>query len=1018
MGQKFDSQTEGPENKNIPFNSDFCGTDFFHNQRMKNDEAYKIRHLKTTEAIKKITSQQKKVSAGGILQVPVVVHVMHKGESVGSGTNISDDDVKRGVKYLNNYWRKASDTKGFGEGVDMKIEFTLAIQDENGNCSNGIDRVDMSGVTPYISDGVNNSGSNGISDYDAGGGVNSLKEHGIWNPTKYYNIWIVDEIDNKNCFSGGSYTAGYAYYASSHGQPWDGSVVLICSYLSESSITWAHEMGHAFNLPHTFEGDDSNNDGTGDQCGDDGIADTPKHIRTSSIDPSIYFNCNNSDANTCDLSFNQVTNPDSGFIRNAGTHQDHMHNYMDYTGCSNEFTGGQRDVVSAALTTIRTSFLSSPALTPSSTATVYFTSSATNACLGSALSFCDESTCTPNTYTNSGYSNVSFLWTFDNKVDPPYTSTVQNPTVTFNNLGVYDVTLSITNPKGTTSLNKQGNISVTSGVIPGCSISSTNNNGNYGAGVTNVSFHTISNATSTFIPTNAMNDFTCSNNTTVYVGTSYNLSLNYKSRGDGIEYVEVWMDWDNSGIFETSNSNGVNERVLTDNIPASAIGTPSASIIPPANAVLNKIVRMRVVSEYKSPPTVCGNGFVQRADDYGVYVKAACSPPTASITNNSGISVLTCVAPSISLTAAGGVSYHWNNNKGITPSIIVSEPGTYTVTVTSANGCTDTESVVITENKIAPSAGITNNTGITALSCSQPSISLTATGGVSYSWNNGLGASPMVSINKTGTYTVTVTAANNCTDTETIVITDAKTAVACSISSLNKNANYGCGVTNVKLNTINKSTNTFIPASAMQDFVCTNNTELTIGTAYDLSVTYKSRNDGKQFLEVWIDWDNNGTFQLANSSGVNERVLSDNIAVSTTSTPTISITPPITATLNTLLRMRVISEYASAPAVCGGGYVKRADDYSVTVTSPLSNANFLNPELQIYPNPVKDYVYLSLENNDNMLSYQIYDIAGKKIMVGSNLDKNSIMVSGLSSGFYVIKIKTNKEEFTNKFYKE
>ncbi|MCB0371127.1 MAG: hypothetical protein KDD45_17340, partial [Bdellovibrionales bacterium] len=248
---------------------------------MKTDIGYRNRYLQIKDQIQQLQLQKNPVN--GIYQVPVVVHVMHKGEDVGTGTNISDEDVKLGIQYLNNFWRKVAGSHGDGDGVDMQIEFTLAIQDEDGNCTDGIDRVDMSGVTAYVDNGVNRNNSNGIDDYDGTGGVNSLKEYSIWDPTEFYNVWLVDEIDNANCYSGGSYTAGYAYYSSAHGQPYDGSVVLICSYLDDADVTWAHEMGHAFNLPHTFDGD---NDGA--NCGDDGISDTPAHKRTSFFDPSIY----------------------------------------------------------------------------------------------------------------------------------------------------------------------------------------------------------------------------------------------------------------------------------------------------------------------------------------------------------------------------------------------------------------------------------------------------------------------------------------------------------------------------------------------------------------------------------------------------------------------------------------------------------------------------------------------------------------------------------------------------------
>lgn len=48
------------------------------------------------------------------------------------------------------------------------------------------------------------------------------------------------------------------------------------------NIKQAQLMGHAFNLPHTFDGDYNSNDVTY-SCGEDNIFDTPKHIRTMSI---------------------------------------------------------------------------------------------------------------------------------------------------------------------------------------------------------------------------------------------------------------------------------------------------------------------------------------------------------------------------------------------------------------------------------------------------------------------------------------------------------------------------------------------------------------------------------------------------------------------------------------------------------------------------------------------------------------------------------------------------------------
>ena len=158
-------------------------------------------------------------------------------------------------------------------------------------------------------------------------------------------------------------------------------------------------------------------------------------------------------------------------------------------------------------------------------------------------------------------------------------------------------------------------------------------------------------------------------------------------------------------------------------------------------------------------------------DDESIVITQDITPPTAGITNNSGTTVLTCTQTSINVTATGGVSYEWDNELGTDAEVEITAPGTYTVTVTGANGCTSTADITVTQDVTAPPAGITNNTGTTVLTCVVTSISVTATGGSSYAWDGGLGNSASASITAPGTYTVTVTGANGCTDVASIVIT-------------------------------------------------------------------------------------------------------------------------------------------------------------------------------------------------------------------------------------------------------
>ena len=161
-------------------------------------------------------------------------------------------------------------------------------------------------------------------------------------------------------------------------------------------------------------------------------------------------------------------------------------------------------------------------------------------------------------------------------------------------------------------------------------------------------------------------------------------------------------------------------------------------------------------------------------DTESIIITQDATAPVAAITPPA-TNVLNCTTTSINLTATGGGSYSWSDgtsNVGNTANISVNAPGTYTVTVTSANGCTATESIIITQDATAPVAAITNNTGTTVLVCNG-TISLTATGGDTYSWSGSLGNNAAATVTVSGTYTVTVTATNGCTSTASITITDA-----------------------------------------------------------------------------------------------------------------------------------------------------------------------------------------------------------------------------------------------------
>ena len=124
-----------------------------------------------------------------------------------------------------------------------------------------------------------------------------------------------------------------------------------------------------------------------------------------------------------------------------------------------------------------------------------------------------------------------------------------------------------------------------------------------------------------------------------------------------------------------------------------------------------------------------------------------------------------CLGSSSVLDAGSYSSWNWSSG-GILQNITVTTAGTYTVTVTDANGCEASDDIIITENAL-PTVTITG-----ADFCTGTHASLEAEIGFSdYTWNT-LETSQLIVISTAGTYSVTVTDANGCEGTASIGISE------------------------------------------------------------------------------------------------------------------------------------------------------------------------------------------------------------------------------------------------------
>ncbi len=152
-------------------------------------------------------------------------------------------------------------------------------------------------------------------------------------------------------------------------------------------------------------------------------------------------------------------------------------------------------------------------------------------------------------------------------------------------------------------------------------------------------------------------------------------------------------------------------------------------------------------------------------DDFTVTIP---TPPVVTISGNLNF----CTGQSTVLNATAGFStYAWSGG-GSSSSLPVSTGGTYTVTVTDAFGCTDTESATVIADQ-SPVPTVAN-----ADICPGSTVTLSVSNAPfqTYNWNTGSTVST-TAVNGPGTYTVTVTAANGCTGTTTANVAPLPTPV-------------------------------------------------------------------------------------------------------------------------------------------------------------------------------------------------------------------------------------------------
>jgi len=132
----------------------------------------------------------------------------------------------------------------------------------------------------------------------------------------------------------------------------------------------------------------------------------------------------------------------------------------------------------------------------------------------------------------------------------------------------------------------------------------------------------------------------------------------------------------------------------------------------------------------------------------------------------------------------GTYTYSWSNGC-TTPGCLPLCTGTYTITVTDANGCTIQDTAIVSSPP-----GLTLQMSSTPSLCGQPNGSATVvasggTGTYTYAWSPSGGSNATANNLSGGTYTVIVTDGNGCSATATVVVASPSAVTAAISASTN-----------------------------------------------------------------------------------------------------------------------------------------------------------------------------------------------------------------------------------------
>ncbi len=196
--------------------------------------------------------------------IPVVVHVVHGGEQIDSYPNISQAQINSQINVLNDDFAGAGlnvgnlAATGFSAigAADCSISFCLAKYDPSGNVlpEPGIDRINY--LSKSWANPANATSVQAFQNYMN----NTVKPNSIWDPNRYFNIWVSDHAQSVDLLGYATFPVGTGLSGvpGTGGATDDGIWVWAKSFGNTGTLvppfhkgrTATHEVGHWLGLIH------------------------------------------------------------------------------------------------------------------------------------------------------------------------------------------------------------------------------------------------------------------------------------------------------------------------------------------------------------------------------------------------------------------------------------------------------------------------------------------------------------------------------------------------------------------------------------------------------------------------------------------------------------------------------------------------------------------------------------------------------------------------------------------------